>query len=121
MSTHPDAMKAAAEIYETHKVESMTMPCFGLPTETYIAELAAIINRHCRLAEKDAAILPLIATLVKCEAILRKWGDGAEFASQLPTKASVDFGNAAYNARQELALYRERRDHPIRQALQGGG
>lgn len=32
--------ECAKDIYETHKVESMTMPCFGLPVDDYVAQIA---------------------------------------------------------------------------------
>lgn len=53
MSQKPSvgAMRAATMIYDTHKLESMTMPCFGLSTDEYIQNIATMIDQQINLSD----------------------------------------------------------------------
>lgn len=50
------AIRAARMIYETHKIESMTMPCFGEATDQYIQNIAGMIDQATGLPELKSRI-----------------------------------------------------------------
>ena len=68
----PGAIKAAQMIYETHKIESITMPCFGLPTEEYIQNIAGMIDQEAGLPDMAATIDRQDAQIQRLRELLEK-------------------------------------------------
>lgn len=83
-----EAKAAARAIYETHKTESMTMPCFGLPTEIYIQNLANGIDAEfapvIKKAEKhDMALSTTAALQVENNELRKKRDDVKDVLKEL--------------------------------------